>query len=109
MHTFIKRQCYVTTPTGEKFTTDVGIAQPIELMENHWKCDIILTPILRDERAAFGWDALDAVQNAVHLLYVELKFRETFGWEFGWADGSLMGAEEILPAVGRSSAEPDQR
>jgi len=77
----IYRQCSAIDPYGIKTQVKVGVEHP-EFKDGVWSSKIQLGIILQDERRAYGADEWDAVQNAMCMVYLELRMLKAAGWNF---------------------------
>ena len=93
----MRRELVVTAPRADKVKTFFSIGTPQQKAANHWTCEIFIGELFNEPKHASGVDSWHAVQQGMVMIYMELKLRKTFGWEFSWFDGEESDLESILP------------
>lgn len=99
---FISRNCIAYPPSGAPFEAQIGICKPSQSTEWGWQCQLHLPGIADMELSAYGIDEWHAVQMGMHLVWVELDFKNSTGWRFEWWGGNNTDTHELLPPYGRA-------
>lgn len=95
------RSYTATSPGGKQVAGQVEISTPKERGAFQWECEIRLGPIETSPYLVMGVDSWQAIQQAMHMTFVQIDLREHEGWRFVWLEDDTFGSRMLLPARGQ--------
>ncbi|UGQ49134.1 DUF6968 family protein [Massilia endophytica] len=98
------RQYVATSPEGKQVNGQVEVLIPAEKGRFQWECEVRLGPIETSPFLVMGVDSWQAIQQAMHMTYVQIDHRERTGWKFLWLEDEAFGSRMLLPARGQERA-----